>query len=219
VLALAYAPFVVVQPALAVGLLVLLALGKRMLGERVGFVELAGVIGIVGGIALLAWGAPAHSEQVRGDASAVSVLAVMGVLALTPFALRGGRLDSAMFVIVGSALGFGASNIATKLVSDGTAGSHYLAVALWVAVAAALGVVATITEMTALQRRRATTVIPISFALQTFLPVLIEPLYLREHWTTAALAGVPLVLGLLLVLAGALSLTRAPAVSELAAGV
>src|SRR5437667_140363 len=36
VLALAHAPFVVVQPALAAGLLLLLALGSSMLGERVG---------------------------------------------------------------------------------------------------------------------------------------------------------------------------------------
>ena len=219
VLALADAPFVVVQPALAAGLLLLLALGSRMLGERVGRGELAAVAGIVAGIALLAWGAPAQSETIRGTGMAVAVLAVLGVLALVPFAFRGSRLDSTSVVIVASALGFGATNIATKLVSDSATASHWLPVVAWLAVTAAFGVASTITEMTALQRAPATRVIPISFGLQTFLPVLIEPLYLREHWQTAALAGVPLAAGLALVAVASLSLTRTRTVSALAAGV
>ena len=113
----------------------------------------------------------------------------------------------------------GATNIATKLLSDDVAASHWILAAAWGAVAAAVGVAATVTEMTALQRRRATTVIPISFGLQTFLPILIEPLYLREDWGTAALVGVPLATGLALVLAGSVVLTRARSVCELAAGV
>src|SRR5436190_1030695 len=82
---------------------------------------------------LLAWGAPAQSETVRSTASAVSVLAVLGVLALIPFALRGGRRDTTTIVIVGSALGFGATNIATKLVSDSATASHWLPVVVWLA--------------------------------------------------------------------------------------
>ncbi|TMK67019.1 MAG: hypothetical protein E6G53_03420 [Actinobacteria bacterium] len=219
VLAFAGAPFVVVQPALAAGLVVLVAIGWRVLGERVTRGELAGVATICVGIALLGWGAPAHNEALRSGASAISIMAVLGVLAVAPFALRGGRLDSAMLVIVASALGFGATNIATKLLSDDVAASHWILAAAWGAVAAAVGVAATVTEMTALQRRRATTVIPISFGLQTFLPILIEPLYLREDWGTAALVGVPLATGLALVLAGSVVLTRARSVCELAAGV
>ena len=219
VLAFARAPFVVVQPALAAGLVVLVALGARVLGERVTRGELAGIAAIGLGIGLLAWGAPAHNESLRSGAGAISVMAVLTVLAVAPFLLRGGRLDSAMLVIVASALGFGATNIATKLLSDDAAASHWVLAAAWGAVAAAVGVAATVTEMTALQRRRATTVIPISFGLQTFLPILIEPLYLRERWDTVALVGAPLASGLALVLAGSIALTRTRAVSELAAGV
>jgi drug/metabolite transporter (DMT)-like permease len=218
VLALAHAPFVVVQPALAGGLVLLLVISARLLDERIGAGEALGVASIGLGIGLLAWGAPGHSEVVRGQASSISVLAGLAALSLVPFALRGRRYDLAIVVMVGSALGFAATNIATKLVTDDLAGGHYLAVGVWIGVAAALGVGATITEMTALQRRRATTVIPISFALQTFFPVAIEPLYLREHWSTAALAGVPLCAGMALVLAGGLALTRARGVGELVAG-
>ena len=64
VLALSLAPFVVVQPVLAAGLLLVLYLGVRMLGERVGGTEIAGVLGITVGIGLLAWGTPAGTETV-----------------------------------------------------------------------------------------------------------------------------------------------------------
>jgi drug/metabolite transporter (DMT)-like permease len=218
VAALAMAPFVLVQPALAAGLLLLLVMGNRMLGERVGRAEIGAVLATCGGIALLAWGAPAHTETVRSEVDAVSVVALCSALSLVPFALRGGKSDFTLLVIVGSALGFGASNIATKFVSDGLTNGHLLIAATWIAVAAVTGVAATVTEMTALQRRPATFVIPISFGLQTFLPVVIEPLYLREDWSSAAAGGVPLLLGLLLVLAGAIAIARNHSVSELAAG-
>jgi len=72
----------------------MLYLGVRMLGERVGWPEVAGVIGITAGIGLLAWGQPSGIETVHqpgggdlGDGGDVPV-------ALVPFALRGrGRLD------------------------------------------------------------------------------------------------------------------------------
>src|SRR5947199_8104671 len=64
VLALQWAPFVVVQPVLAAGLLIVLYLGVRILGERVGRAEIAAVVGITLGIALLAVGSPDRTETV-----------------------------------------------------------------------------------------------------------------------------------------------------------
>jgi drug/metabolite transporter (DMT)-like permease len=218
VLALAWAPFVVVQPILAAGLLLVLFLGVRILGERIGLGEVVGVLGIVGGIALLAWGTPAGTETVGSQTAVISVTATLSAIALIPFALRGrGRLDSATFVIVASALAYGAGNIATKLLSDSLSGGLWLPAAIWLGVAAATGVVALITEMTALQRRPATLVVPLSFGVQTFLPVLLEPIYLSARWGTAALDGVPLIAGLLLVMLGAVAVARTRAVSALVA--
>jgi drug/metabolite transporter (DMT)-like permease len=219
VVALSLAPFVVVQPVLAAGLLLMLYLGVRMLGERVGWPEVAGVIGITAGIGLLAWGQPEGIETVRGETALLSVMGGMVAVSLIPFALRGrGRLDSATFVIVASALAYGASNIATKLVSDGIDAGAWPVVAVWLLAAAATGVIALTTEMTALQRRPATFVVPVSFAIQTFLPVALEPIYLTERWGTAALSGVPLIAGLVLVALGAIAVAKTRAVSALAAG-
>jgi drug/metabolite transporter (DMT)-like permease len=219
VLALSLAPFVVVQPALAAGLLLVLFLGVRMLGERVGMAEVAGVLGITAGIALLAWGTPAGTETVSSTPAVISIIGAMTLISIVPFALRGrGRLDSATFVIVASALAFGAGNVATKLVSDQVDAGAFMAAGLWLAVATGTGVIALTTEMTALRRRPATFVVPVSFAIQTFLPVLLEPLYLSERWGAAALDGAPLIAGLLMVGAGAVAVARTRAVSTLIAG-
>lgn len=219
VLALSFVPFVVVQPVLAAGLLLMLYLGVRMLGERVGKAEVAGVLGITVGIGLLAWGTPAGTETVTSPPAVISVMAALTLISLVPFALRGrGRLDSATFVIVASALAYGASNIATKLVSDGVDSGAWLVVAVWLALAAGTGLIALTTEMTALQRRPATFVVPLSFAIQTFLPIVLEPIYLSERWGTAALDGLPLIAGLLLVGLGAVAVARTRAVSALVAG-
>src|SRR3954452_6341155 len=56
--ALLFAPLTVVQPCDAAGLLLLLYLGTRMLGERVGPREVAGVAAIVGGIVIITLSSP-----------------------------------------------------------------------------------------------------------------------------------------------------------------
>src|ERR1700759_860559 len=66
ILAFAWAPFVVVQPLLACGLLVLLAVARRLLGEMPTGAALAGVGLIIAGIALIAWGAPGEQDHHRG---------------------------------------------------------------------------------------------------------------------------------------------------------
>jgi drug/metabolite transporter (DMT)-like permease len=219
IVALSLAPFVAVQPVLAAGLLLMLYLGVRMLGERVGWPEVAGVIGITAGIGLLAWGQPSGIETVTSQAAVIAVMAAMIGVAVIPFALRGrGRLDSANFVIVASALAYGASNIATKLISDGIGSGAWIVVAIWLAVTGAIGVVGLTTEMTALQRRPATFVVPVSFAIQTFLPIVFEPIYLTERWGSAALDGIPLIAGLALIALGAIAVARTRAVSALVAG-
>jgi drug/metabolite transporter (DMT)-like permease len=217
VLALAWAPFVVVQPMLASGLLLVLYLGVRIFGETVGVNEIAGALGITGGIALLAWGAPAGTETVDNQSAVIVVVVALSVVALVPFVLRGrGRLDSAIFVVVASGLAFGACNIIAKLISVSLGENLWLAALIWLVVVLATAGIGLITQMTALQRRPATVVVPLGLGVQTFLPVLLEPLYFHERWGTSALDGVPLIAGLLLVLIGSVALARTRAVSTLA---
>jgi uncharacterized membrane protein len=85
-------------------------------------------------------------------------------------------------------------------------------------VAIVAGIAATLTGMTALQRRPATTVVPISTSVQTFLPIALEPLFLKEHLGSALLNGAVLLAGLLVMVVGTVLVSRTRAVSELAAG-
>jgi hypothetical protein len=61
-------------------------------------------------------------------------------------------------------------------------------------------------------------VVPVSFAVQTFLPIALEPLFLRESFKTAELGGAPLVGGIILLLAGTLAVARTRAVTQLVGG-
>jgi hypothetical protein len=148
----------------------------------------------------------------------IAVVGGLAVLGMLPFAVRGTRFDTGMLSIVASGAGFGATNIATKLMSDDFNSGLYVQAAAWAAAGLLLGVAATITGMTAFQRRRATTVVPVSTAVQTFLPILLEPFFLREHWTQAEYGGAPVAAGLLLALVGTVLVGRNEGVARLAAG-
>jgi drug/metabolite transporter (DMT)-like permease len=219
ILAFAWAPFVVVQPLLACGLLVLLAVARRLLGEMPSREAMVGVGLIIAGIALIAWGAPGQQDTHRGAAAVIGVVAGLVLVSFIPFALRGRRWDTAMTAVLGSACGFAATNVAMKLMADNISHDHWPRAIGWLVVAAIAGFGATVTGMTALQRARATIVIPISTAVQTFLPVALEPLFLQESFRTADLEGLPLLVGMVVMLVGIVVLARTPNVSAIAAGV
>src|SRR4051794_28752817 len=74
-LALGLAPLSLVQPTLALGLVLLLYLGHRVLGERVGMAEIAAVAGVVGAVAGVPWaGAPRASPPPPGPPHAPRAL-------------------------------------------------------------------------------------------------------------------------------------------------
>jgi drug/metabolite transporter (DMT)-like permease len=218
ILAFAWAPFVVVQPLLACGLLVLLAVARRLLGEMPSREAWVGVGLIIAGIGLIAWGAPGQQDTHRGSAAVIAVVSGLVLASLIPFALRGRRGDTAISAVLGSACGFAATNVAMKLMADDLGHDHWLQSGSWLAVAAVVGFGATVTGMTALQRAPATTVIPISTAVQTFLPVALEPLFLQESFRDASLGGTPLLVGLVVMLVGIVVLARTRNVSAIAAG-
>jgi drug/metabolite transporter (DMT)-like permease len=218
VLAFAKAPFVVVMPLLATGLLLLLVLGVRMLDERVGRADVAGVIAMIAGIALVAAAAPDHTETLRGNARVALVVGVVAAASFVPFFLRSRRPPPAMVVILGSALGFATSSIAIKLLSDGMNKGHYLAAGVWFAVVVVASGAGILSEMTALQLRPATVVVPISFATQTFVPILLAPLFLEVHWSGADAVSVPLLGGVALIVFASTVIARRPAVGRLFAG-
>jgi hypothetical protein len=207
--ALALAPLTVVQPSLAIGLVLLLVLGVRLLGEPVRPRDLGAVAAIAAGLALLAWAAPDESSVHAGAATLALILGGLGVIAVAPW-LAGGRLPGAA-AVVAAGCGYAASGLTTKLLTDAGATGAGLA---WVAATAALAGIALVDEMTALQRVGAGRVAAGAFALQTAVPVLLAPTATGEDWTRP----VPIVVGLALVVGASLMLGVAAPVSRLVAG-
>src|SRR5439155_1522825 len=78
-----------------------------------------------GGVALVSWAAPSHSETHRGGAAVIGVMAALAAGGLVPFLLRGTWLDTALLTIVASGCGFAAGNVATKLFGDDVNAGHY----------------------------------------------------------------------------------------------
>ena len=211
IVAFATAPFVVVQPLLAVGLLLLLFLGARLFREPVELPNWLAALAIIGGIVLVSIGAPPHSEAHRGGAAVIGVVALLSVPALLPL-LRVRPFTTPYVVLVACGLGFAATNVAVKLFGDDVGLGHWPNAVSWAVVAGIDGVAATLTNMSAFQVLPATVVVPVSTAVQTFLPVALEPLFLRER-APSTLEAVVLAGGLALSLAGTVQLARTQAVS------
>ena len=215
IVALLFVPLEVVQPALAIGLLVLLALGERMLDERPGRRELMAVCAIVAGVVGIAALAPDRTTQHVHGVALVLVLTLLAAAALVPFVAHFLGRSIANLTMIAAGLAFAWGALATKLVADAASGDHWLTAVLWGAAAITASVVGLIAEMSALQQRAAILVAPVVFVAQTFVPVMLAPLILHESFLNSPLSGVPLVFCLLVLLAGATTLARSPALLAL----
>jgi drug/metabolite transporter (DMT)-like permease len=211
ILALTYAPLVVVQPALACGLLVLLVAGERLLGERPGRRELIAVGAIVAGVAGIAALAPRHTtHHVHGIGTYV-VLTALGAAAFAPFILQLLGRQIANVTMIGAGLGFAWSGLVNQFVADAAQNGHWGTAISWAAGAALAALVGLTCEMSALQRRPAILVAPVVFVVQTLVPVLLAPLVVDASFLDSPLSGVPLLGCLVVLLTGATVIARSPA--------
>ena len=218
ILALTLAPLVVVQPALAAGLVFLMFLGQRLLGEHAGRAEHLAVVAIVVGVVGAGLSAPPHTTTHAGDLTITLVLMALGLASLVPYLLSALRHSPASVTMLGAGLAFGWSGVATKLASDDLSNGHYIAAAAWGLSTAAASGVGVLSEMSALQSRPAIQVAPVVFVTQTVVPVVLAPLLLGERFSATPLGGVPLGLSLAVLVAGAAMLARSPLLLGLTAG-
>jgi len=211
ILALSYVPLVVVQPALASGLLVLLLVGERMLGERPGRRELLSVAAIVAGVGGIAALAPPHTTQHVHGAAVIVVLALLGAAAFTPFILQLIGRPIANATMIGAGLAFAWSGLVNQFVADAGQNGHWGTALSWAAGAAAAALVGLTCEMSALQKRPAILVAPVVFVVQTVVPIGLAPLVVRASFIDSPLSGIPLLGCLLVLLLGATTIARSPA--------
>jgi hypothetical protein len=212
-LALGLAPLTVVQPALALGLVFLLAIGSRALRERVRTRDAIAVVGVAAGLAGLGWAAPEHVARHETGWRLVLALGLLGAAALVPFALARTRGAGGAIVALAAGLAFAWDGIATKFFADDVTARAFPGFLLWLIamlVAAGLG---TLCENSALQRRPVTQTAPLVLAAATVVPVVLAPFVAGEDWSGGAGLRAVLVVSLVLVVAGAAQIARAPAVA------
>jgi hypothetical protein len=210
VVALLWAPLVVVQPTLAFGLLVLVFAAQRMLGEHAGRREWAAMTVIVGSVVGIALTAPPNSTHHTNRLALTLVLVGLGTVTMAPYLLQALGRRSASITMIGAGLGYAWSGVATKLVSDDLHRGHLLVATLWALSTAGASIVGALSEMSALQERPAIQVAPVVFVTQTVIPVVLAPLLLGESFAATPAHGIPLALCLAALVAAAATLARSP---------
>jgi len=207
--ALALASVALVQPALGLGLVVLLVLGVRILGERVGRREIVGALLITAAVAALGWVAPAHTGAFTGTGKEI-VLAWLAAVVGAPYLLRAVHLAGGLATSVTAGFGWAWVGLGTALVDQALADRHWVHAAGWGIGVGVASWSTLLTEMTALQSWPATRAIPIAFGLEMAAPAAAAPA-LTVHGA-GPLHGVPFAVALVVACAGAVLVGSSPPV-------
>jgi hypothetical protein len=218
VTALAIAPLTVVQPALAAGLLVLLAVGLRDPDERAGARELWGLAGIIVGLVALTFTTPSRATGDDDPESIAIALAALGAAVLIPQILAIARTrhhrEGSLLVTFGAGAAYAMTGLTTKLFSDNFTADDWTAALFWLALTATVAAVALVDQTTALQRRSIIEVGPIVYVIPVVVPVLLAPALVGEGWGNAPHGVAPLLLSLAVVCVGAAVLAGSSTVAS-----
>jgi hypothetical protein len=206
IVALLLAPLTVVQPCLVSGLIVLLWLGATRLGEAPGKREFIAVAAIVGGVAGVAWAAPDRTTEHAGTVAIALALGLVAIPIAAPYVMRKRASTLSLLAVLSAGFGYAWTAIASKLLTDELAAGALLIAVVWLLTALASEGLALLSEMSALQRRPATHVAPVMFAVQVLVPVILAPSIFGEKWSTTPLGGAALVGFMLVALAGTMLL-------------
>ena len=210
--ALLLIPLTLVEPALAMSLVVLLVIGSRVLGERVGRREILSVSAMVAGIALLAWAAPPRETDHASGAGVIVAIAVLGVIALVPYGLSVLGRSAGLLIAVGAGAAYAIDGLGTKFFSDNLSNEAWIGLIGWGVVMGLAAGLGTLSEMSALQQRPATQVAPIVLGLTTLIPVALAPVFAGETWSGDPWLRVALGASILFIVGGASVLATSPAV-------
>lgn len=206
IVALLLAPLTVVQPCLVSGLIVLLWLGATRLGEAPGRREFVAVAAIIAGVGGVAWAAPDRTTDHAGTVAIVVALGLVAIPIVAPYVMRRRASTLGLLAVLSAGFGYAWTAIASKLLTDELATGALLVAVAWLATAVASEGLALLSEMSALQRRPATHVAPVMFAVQVLVPVILAPLIFEEKWSTTPLDGAVLVAFMAVAVAGTMLL-------------
>jgi drug/metabolite transporter (DMT)-like permease len=216
--ALSMAPLTVVQPTLALGLILLLVLGVTVLGEHVGRREILAVVLVIAGVTVIAVSAPPESHTYDTGPGLIIALGGLAVVTLIPWLVPGVRKRGARLLVLAAGAADAWAAFASKIITDELHIGRPLAALAWALGAGAAVALGFLCETTALQRRPATRVAPVILVMQIVIPVVLAPLVGGERWSDTPLSGGVIGIGLVLVSVGAALLTGSKLISDLHAG-
>ena len=216
--ALSLAPLTVVQPTLALGLLLLLVLGVTVLHEHVGPREWLAVVLVIAGVSTIALAAPPESHSYDTGAGLIVALAVLGFITTIPWLVPSVRKRGAFLLVLAAGAADAWAAFASKLITDELHIGRPLAALAWALGAGAAVGLGFLCETTALQRRPATKVAPVILVMQIVIPVVLAPIVGGEKWGDTPLNGGVIGIGLVLVSVGAALLTGSKVVTDQHAG-
>ena len=146
-------------------------------------------------------------------------LVLVALPLLAPYALRRPLARNVhrlgLLATFSAGCGYAWTAIASKLLTDELAVGAVLVAIAWLATAVASEGLALLSEMSALQRRPATHVAPVMFAIQVLVPVVLAPLIFDESWGETPLGGLVLVAFIALAVAGTILLAGSKPVGAL----
>ncbi|HEX3801665.1 MAG TPA: DMT family transporter [Solirubrobacteraceae bacterium] len=214
ILSLSFAPLTVVQPVLATFQLILVAISRFYLRERVDWSEWVGALAVTAGVALVIVAAPHRTVTQPAPGRVAVPLALVGIAALVAFAIGRRQPVRGLVLALGAGFGYAWVDFTDKLVSNALSDGKLLIALIWLLAILGFGAIAFLEENTALQRRPAVQVAPVIGAIQEPLPVLMALAGGVEAWAggIARLAG--LAGGLALAGLGASILAHSPAASR-----
>lgn len=212
VVALALASLAVVQPTLALGLVVLVGIAVWKLDEEIELRTLVGIGAIIAGLVGLALVAPKRNQLPDGTTTivtlAVALAVVVGLLAAMRVLDRSGGLLASL----AAGLSYAWLAFSGALLGEAFAHHDWPLAALWAVATAVAAVLAIVAEMTALQSWPVSTSKPVVFVLQTLIPAFAAPFFSAHGF--GPFHGIPFAASLLVVSAGAAVVAGSGSVEE-----
>ena len=112
------------------------------------------------GVAGIAWAAPEHSTSHAGAAGLAAALGALVLIAAAPYLIRRETAAQSALLPLSAGCAFACTGISSKLIADFLSSSTWIPVLAWFAFTVTLALIGLLSEMSALQRRPATRVVP-----------------------------------------------------------
>ena len=210
-LALTRAALTFVQPALGMGIFLLLAFAWFGLDEQPRTADIVAAAALAAGIAMITVRAPALGHTINWSHAAVPVVLLTAV-AIVPYVLRMRDRPVALAIATGAA--FAITGLTSEIVSQGLNQGRPMLIVGGLVLSVAFGLLGFLAQTSALMSGRVTSVVPIVMLLDSAVPVALAPFVFGERWPSGPGRAAVLVAGLVLAIAGAAGLARSPHVGR-----